>query len=295
MKLILFPLVSLLASLSFLCTNPDLENRTPQQVVSIVDDKEQLPPPVVVLPIINFPDQIPVLTPAGSGIGLDTGVMYVVTSDQEIWAWSFPDGLLSVTPETGPLRIRGIYYGGTGKQETRTIKEKYILLVEAVGTGQTSLLVMPAGATKQNQGIVKIIDANNGPRPPPIPVPPKPIPPDPTPSPAPIPSAGFRVLIVYETADLGKYTGGQLAAIQGNQVRSYLIAKCVKENKGQLGYRIWDKDLAVGTEPKIWQDAFARTRATMPWLVVSNGTSGWEGPLPTTVNETMTILKKYGD
>ena len=45
--------------------------------------------------------------------------------------------MVSVTVETGPLRIRAVFTGGTGKQETRTFTEKYIVIVEAVGKDVT--------------------------------------------------------------------------------------------------------------------------------------------------------------
>ena len=50
----------------------------------------------------------------------------------------------------------------------------------------------------------------------------------------------------------------------------------------------------MDAEEKAWQDAMKRPHPTLPYLIVSNGKSGYEGPLPTSVDEAMTILKKYG-
>lgn len=121
---------------------------------------------------------------------------------------------------------------------------------------------------------------------PPVPTPPGPTPPTPDVT-VPIPYPGFRVLIVYES----KFGVPPVAIDSG--VRNYLNAKCVKEG-GTAEFRIWDKDTVTSYAPKLWQDAMARPRQTVPWIIISNGTSGHEGPLPTTVESTMALLKKYG-
>lgn len=133
---------------------------------------------------------------------------------------------------------------------------------------------------------------------PPTPVPPTPVPPDPVPptpvppSPAPIPVAGFRVLIVEETAERGKLTAGQRAAIFGKATRDFLDAKCIKESN-QAGYWILDKDVNVSGLADHWRVVFSRERKSHPWLIVSNGKTGWEGPLPDKIEDTMALLVKY--
>ena len=138
---------------------------------------------------------------------------------------------------------------------------------------------------------VLIFKSLPGPGPGPNPVPPKPIP---TPVvPAPIPVDGFRVLIVYETSD--KMTAEFQAIILGKEVRDYLAAKCVKGPDGKTPeFRIMDKDSVVKDESKLWQDAMLRPRQSVPWLLVSNGRTGFEGPLPATVADTLIILRKHG-
>lgn len=128
---------------------------------------------------------------------------------------------------------------------------------------------------------------------PPIPPDPKPpVPPEPPPSPAPIPLAGYRVLFVEETAERGKLTVGQFRAMFGKASRDWLDANTVKEN-GQPGYRIYDKDQPTAGDLKHWQDAMKRPRSAVPWIVISNGQSGFEGPLPGTIEEIDALLKKY--
>jgi len=111
--------------------------------------------------------------------------------------------------------------------------------------------------------------------------------------PAPIPLPGLRVMIVEESKERDRLLPGQQAAILGKQVRDYLNAKCVKEGM-QPAYWIIDKDVPVDGLEKHWRDVFARPRKSLPWLIVSNGKTGYEGELPKNLDETMAILKKHG-
>ncbi len=125
---------------------------------------------------------------------------------------------------------------------------------------------------------------------------PGPVPPGPTPGPTPIPDTGFRVLMVYESAEKSKYTAGQLAALDGQAVRDYLDTHCVKGPDGKTPERrIWDKDITreqAAADSKLWADALERTRGKpLPWLVISTGKTGYEGPLP---EDALALLKKYG-
>lgn len=140
------------------------------------------------------------------------------------------------------------------------------------------------------------------PRTPPGPTPPGPTPgptpPGPTPGPqpplppAPIPGEGNRVLIVYETGQV--HPAAQAAIFTSGVLRDYLDAKCAKDAANPTGaYRIWDRDVDL-SHPSVspsWKAAMARPRASVPWLVISNGRTGWEGPLPADVPQTLAKLK----
>lgn len=126
---------------------------------------------------------------------------------------------------------------------------------------------------------------------------PGPKPPDPAPSDdAPIKAPGFRVLIVYESADLPKLPPKKLSALYSRPVRDYLAASCAKDADNPQGaYRVWDKDVDATAESKPWQDALKRPRTSLPWVVVSNGRTGWEGPLPDGADELLAVLKKVNE
>ena len=137
-----------------------------------------------------------------------------------------------------------------------------------------------------------------GPGPAPGPTPPGPVPP------APIPVAGLHVLIIYESAEKGpegKVKRGmppeQQAILTAAEVLGYLNAKCPKGPDGRTAeWRVWDWDVPTGAESKLWQDAMARkpTKDKLPWIIVSDGKSGFEGPLPRNIADMMVLLRKWG-
>ncbi len=123
--------------------------------------------------------------------------------------------------------------------------------------------------------------------------------PIPTPDPPPIPDAGFRVLIVEETAERGKLTRDQQTILTSTEVRAYLNSHCAKGPDGKTPeFRIFDKDTDVSHESAVWQKAMADAKATpgfvVPWLIVSDGKKGSDGPLPANVADMLAELKKYG-
>ncbi len=127
--------------------------------------------------------------------------------------------------------------------------------------------------------------------PPPLPPdPPKPpLPPDP---PAPIPLAGFRVMIVYDPATL---TTAQEGIVFGKKVRDYLQAKCVVGKDGKTKeFRIYQSGLDVSAEVKWIGDTMQRHPGQKAWMVVSDGTKGYDGPLPANADEAISILSKIG-
>lgn len=148
----------------------------------------------------------------------------------------------------------------------------------------------------------------------PVPPTPDPNPPGPTPTPddAPIKLEGLRVLVVEESADRGKLPASQVNVIQGQTVRSYLNGKCARAADGKTAeWWILDKDVDASGLAKHWQDALARSKDKMaawkpdpnvkdgpkqalPWVLISNGKSGYEGPLPRTPSEMVELLKRYG-
>lgn len=148
---------------------------------------------------------------------------------------------------------------------------------------QTQDKVLQGAETQWKGSIGKGIDPK-----PPDPKPPDPRPPDPIPpSPVPIPVEGLHVLIVYDDQAMTTLPQSQIDVLYSTELRAYL------RSKGN-NFRVWKKNTNPTGDTKVWQDAFARPRKSLPWIVVSNGKTGYEGPLPATVAEALALVKQYG-
>jgi len=137
-----------------------------------------------------------------------------------------------------------------------------------------------------------VVTFGTQPQPPPKPV--DPVVPDVPVIAPPIDGDGFKVLIVYEAMDTTGLTRDQQSAIFGKSLRDFLNAKCVLGTDGKTReWRIWDKDVNTDSAPPQWAKAMKRERKSVPWIVVSNGKTGFEGPLPATEAAIMELLNKY--
>ncbi len=134
------------------------------------------------------------------------------------------------------------------------------------------------------------------PTPPAPPTPPTP--PDPPEPPPPIEGVkapkALKVLIVYESGELSKMSKDQVNVLYAKAIRDYLNSKCDKEASGKAAWRIWDKDIDAAADLPEWGKAIKRDRKQVPWIVIANHKTGYEGPLPATTDATLALLKKYG-
>jgi hypothetical protein len=78
------------------------------------------------------------------------------------------------------------------------------------------------------------------------------------------------------------------------EVRPPIVVKLrawLKSNKAD--FRIWDQHVDASKESADWQAAAKNRPASLPWIVISNGTAGHSGPLPKTTDETIALLEKF--
>ena len=135
----------------------------------------------------------------------------------------------------------------------------------------------------------------NFPTPTPPAPPAPPAPPTPPAPPAPIPAKGLHVLIVVDNANISKLPSAQVTALTAQSVRQYLNATCAKGVNGEPEFRILDKNLDMSAESQLWQDAYKLAAGkTLPFIVVSNGTTGFQGALPADTDSLLKLLQQYG-
>jgi hypothetical protein len=135
------------------------------------------------------------------------------------------------------------------------------------------------------------------PAPPPPPPPPgPPVPPVPTPDPFGSRQEGHvRVLMIYDGVNLANTPRGQLDVLYSTDLRQWGRTHCVTlENGKDASFMIFDKDTDMSKTSPIWANVMKRPHPTLPWIVIGNGTSGFEGPLPPDVPSTLALLQKYG-
>ncbi len=140
------------------------------------------------------------------------------------------------------------------------------------------------------------------PVPPVPPLPPGPVPPVPPapPGPVPIPVDGLRVLIVEDRSKRSSLPPAQLSVLFDKSVRDYLDAKTVMGADAKTHeWRIWDRGDDPTNVGGVWPAALKRANdkasGNYPWLIISDGKTGYEGPLPKDVDTTLNLLKTYAE
>lgn len=213
---------------------------------------------------------------------------YIVEADGPQLCWVSFDECLEVEALAGPMTFRGRFAGGKAV-ETRTFPGPYIFAVTGVKPGKGELTLAPVGVLEIADVVRQVLTVSGaGPNPPPEP---DPIPPGPEP---PIPGDSNRVLIVYESSQLSSLPPAQSVLMSSANVRDYLRKKCSLGPDGKTPeFRIWDKDVDASNVSQVWKDAMAMPRTAVPWIVVSNGKTGFAGPLPADEATLLTLLKKY--
>lgn len=120
--------------------------------------------------------------------------------------------------------------------------------------------------------------------------------PTPAPTPPPLPDKGLHVLMLVDSATPSTLTADQQLALTSGAVRAYLNDHCPLGPDGHTHeWRLWDKSVDAANEEPVFQTALKRAEGKpMPWIIVSNGTTGYEGALPANADALLALLKKYG-
>lgn len=111
--------------------------------------------------------------------------------------------------------------------------------------------------------------------------------------PSPIPDVGYRVLITYSNATKSSLPREQLATLDSYELREWLDSHCVKDAQSVPEWRIWATEVQINPDQPIWQKLMGLERKSEPWIIISNGRTGFSGPLPANEAETIKLLEKY--
>lgn len=213
-----------------------------------------------------------------------------VTLPQEITGE--PGAFIAVRPNTNGRIVRYIATTpGLNVFPADMLRDATATVVTAQ-TGRYQLVAYTAlGDVPSEPAVVSIVV---GAAPPPVP----PSPPTPPNPPAPLPTAGLRVLVLEETDDRDNLPGSQqalLVSLSQGKAAQHLDAVCAKE-AGQPEWRILDDDADGKYLSPLWKEALDRLKADStpsPKVLISNGVTGFQGPLPKTVEEWAALVAKF--
>lgn len=104
----------------------------------------------------------------------------------------------------------------------------------------------------------------------------------------------ISVLILEETDDRRKLEMRPwLGVFQSSAIRNYLNEHCKND-----GWRWLDADADLSNLPEFWRDTVSKVKADpdfkTPWIAISNGKQGVAGELPSSEDEVLTLLRKWG-
>lgn len=235
-----------------------------------------------VAPVV--PSPMPPAPKAVSSLAADE--WYVIDSDVSVLVLASPEGVVKLTEDAGPIKLRGKFVDGRGETETRTYKGKQVITVEAVTTGRVELLIVPTGATAAKDVIRVTLDVL-GARPPPVDPKVDPV------VPVPVPVTSFRVILVYDA--MATLSATQTGILNSKAIGDYLTATTTKEG-GWAGWR--RKSSAATAEDEtpgmraLWNAAQPKLTGLPCMLVEVNGKAEII-PFPASVDAGLATLKKY--
>jgi hypothetical protein len=101
--------------------------------------------------------------------------------------------------------------------------------------------------------------------------------------------------VVYDTATVSSLPEKQQQCLFSTDIRGYMASKCIRGvDMKTPEYRFYDQSTDATPDGQIWAEAMKRPRKQLPWLIISDGKTGYEGPLPVDTDKFMELLKKHG-
>jgi len=234
---------------------------------------------------VTFPGVAPIAAPVlpDAVSVLEPSSLFVVTSDEPFVLLASPSRLVTITTDTGPIKIRAVFADGSKKLETRTYSAKHIAIVEASAEGRVELLAIPNGFTDESDITRRLVDCVKAGQPPPDV--------DPVDPPIPAP-AGVRVLMIFETS--ANNSREAMGAIYSPKVKEWLDKNCAK-NGTQPEWRRFDPDIVLSAnespEIKSLWDAVKPKATSPPQVAIAVGGNVDVHPI-TTEADLLALLEK---
>lgn len=159
------------------------------------------------------PQPVPPVPPSptpGVPIQLDSTLFFILQSDVPLIVLASPSNLVTITSDTGPMKIRGRFVDQPSIVQTRTFTAKYLYGIDAGNTaGTCELIAWPVGSTDSSTVERRTVQVGISPGP--TPGPPTPTPPGPVPGP-PVASSDPLATVLQAAYDVDKkgapYPGG---------------------------------------------------------------------------------------
>lgn len=246
-------------------------------------------------PAARTPNAPPVNAP-GDALRLGGDTLYVIPHDEPFLLFDSHPTLagspVTITRETGPLKIRGRFLDGSGAVETRTFAAKHLAIVEPVAgaSGRVELIAVPAGVTSEKDASRQLIDVNHGAQPPPKDdekkiEPPKPVPPDvsPEPKPKPVVSGPLYFVLVEELDERTPATAKLV-----NDTAFWL-----RMQKRQVYFRAYDQD-EPAAKAKGYVETVQKANVGLPALILldADGDVIWVKPRPKDVAAVEALVRE---
>ncbi len=183
--------------------------------------------------------------------------------------------------DVSPRSFDGLLVRIKSKTAKAILVEPGVYQVAEPGKHEFSVMVFGSNPMALDEDDVTV-EVGGTPGPVPWPQPPTPV------GPSPIEGAGLRVLFVSETGE--RLDRAVDASFYSPEIAAYLNANCIKVD-GNPDFRRVDPGTPFTDTNHRFAKALARPRASLPWMIVSNGTGGYEGPFPATPAETLALIK----
>jgi hypothetical protein len=105
---------------------------------------------------------------------------------------------------------------------------------------------------------------------------------------APFPSEGLTVVVIEETETRmrGELSPGHFAALTSLTVRDWA-------KEAGAHFRVFDQHTPTAGMTETEAVAFKLKADSLPWIHISNGKTGFTGPLPDGVEATIALMGKY--